>query len=71
MKWLAAAAREVTGLFIEDAGFALGILAWVAAAAFVVRELPLGDPWRAAILLGGCLALLVENVLRAARRRAG
>jgi len=71
MKWLAAAAREIAGLFIEDAGFALGILAWVALAAFVVRELPLADPWRAAILLAGCLALLVENVLRAARKRAG
>ena len=71
MKWLAATAREVAGLFIEDAGFALGILAWVALAALVVRELPFGDPWRAAILLAGCLALLVENVLRAARRRAG
>ena len=71
MKWLAAAGREIAGLFIEDAGFALGILAWVALAAFVVRELPVGDPWRAAILLAGCLALLVENVLRAARKRAG
>ncbi|TMG90944.1 MAG: hypothetical protein E6H72_09965 [Betaproteobacteria bacterium] len=71
MKSLAAAAREIAGLFIEDAGFALGILAWVALAAFVLRELPFGDPWRAAILLAGCLALLVENVLRAARKRPG
>jgi len=31
----------------------------------------LADPWRAAILLAGCLALLVENVLRAARKRVG
>lgn len=70
MKWLAAACREVTGLFIDDAGFALGILAWVALAAFVLRELPLGDPWNAAIFLAGCAALLVENVVRAGRRRA-
>ena len=61
----------VGGRFVEDAGFALGILAWVALAALVLRELPLGDPWRAAILLAGCLALLAENVLRAARKRAG
>ena len=71
MKWLAAAARQIAGLFVEDAGFALGILAWVALAAFVLRELPLGETWRAAIFLAGCLALLVENVLRAARKRAG
>src|SRR6266487_4176708 len=52
------------------AGIAALFLA-AAAAAFVVRELPFGDPWRAAILLAGCLALLVESVLRAARKRAG
>ncbi len=69
MKWLAAAAREIAGLFVEDAGFALGILAWVALAAFVLRELPVGGSWRAAIFLAGCLALLVESVLRAARKR--
>ena len=71
MKWLAAAAREVAGLFVEDVGFTLGILAWVALAALVLRELPVGEPWRAAIFLAGCLALLVENVVRAARKRAG
>ncbi len=71
MKWLVTAAREIVGLFVDDAGFALGILAWVALAAFVLRELPVGEPWRAAIFLAGCLALLVENVLRAARKRAG
>ena len=69
MKWLAAAGREIAGLFVEDAGFALGILAWVVLAALVLRD-PAGDPWRGAVLLGGLLALLVENVLRAARRRA-
>ncbi len=71
MKWLLTAAREIAGLFVEDAGFALGILAWVAFAALVLRELPVGESWRAAIFLAGCLALLVENVLRAARKRAG
>ncbi len=71
MKALAALVRKIVGLFVEDAGFALGILAWVALAALLLREPAVADPWRALILLAGCLALLVENVLRAARRRAG
>jgi len=70
MKWLVSAAREIFGLFVEDLGFTLGILAWVGFAALVLRGLPVGEPWRAAILLAGCLALLVENVVRAARKRA-
>jgi hypothetical protein len=69
MKWLVAAARGIVGLFVDDAGIALGIVAWVALAALVLRELPVGETWRAAIFLAGCLALLVENVLRAARKR--
>ena len=67
MKWLAAAAGELAGLFVEDAGFALAILAWVALAAFGLRGV--AEPWRGALLLAGFLALLAENVLRAARRR--
>ena len=70
MKWLAAAAREIAGLFVEDVGFTLAILAWVALAALFLRGLPVGEPWQAAIFLAGCLALLVENVARAARRSA-
>ena len=49
MKWLVSAAREIAGLFVEDVGFTLGILAWVALAALVLRGLPVGEPWRAAI----------------------
>jgi len=69
MKWLVSAAREIFGLFVEDLGFTLCILAWVALAGLLLRGLPVADPWRAAIFLAGCLALLVENVVRAARGR--
>jgi len=71
VKAIAAFARKIAGLFVDDAGFALGILGWVTLAAVFLRAPALGDPWRALILLAGCLALLVENVLRAARKRAG
>ena len=69
MKALATFARKIAGLFFDDAGFAIGILVWVAVAALVLPVV--GDPWRAVILLAGCLALLLENVLRAGRKRAG
>ena len=68
MKALITAAEEVFGLFVEDGSLAIGILVWVAAAAFVFPHLPGGNTWRAPVLFAGLLILLVENVWRSARK---
>ena len=60
------ALSELLGLFVEDGSLALATLAIVLAAALLAAvaapKLMIG-----ALLLGGCLALLAENVLRAQR----
>jgi uncharacterized membrane protein YdjX (TVP38/TMEM64 family) len=68
MNTLTSILREVAGLFVDDGSLALAILGVVALAAVVAALMP-GAPLTAgAVLLFGCLAVLVENVMRAARR---
>ena len=67
MNALAAVAREIVGLFVEDGSLALAILGLVALA---VAAAALGAP-RAAVgvlLILGSLAVLGENILRAGRK---
>jgi uncharacterized membrane protein YdjX (TVP38/TMEM64 family) len=68
MKTLAAILREVMGLFVDDGALALAIVGIVIVAAIIATVLP-GVPLAAgAVLLFGCLGLLVANVKSAARR---
>ena len=69
MRWLKTALAEVYGLFVEDGRYAITIVVWLALAWLVLPALALGDPWNAAILFVGLLAILLESVLRGARRR--
>lgn len=69
MNALGAALRELLGLFVDDGAFAAEILAIVilaAAAAALIPDVPLAA---GAILLLGCLGVLMASVARAARRR--
>jgi hypothetical protein len=63
------ALQELLGLFVEDGSLALAILAVVAAGALLaltgVPKLAIGG-----VLLGGCLAVLAENVWRAQHPKA-
>jgi len=71
MKLLRAAAAELFGMFVDDGSLALALLLLVALVSLAVKVgglLPLAG---ALALLGGCNLLLVESVLRAARRKAG
>jgi uncharacterized membrane protein YdjX (TVP38/TMEM64 family) len=68
MNTLAAILREVMGLFVDDGALALAIVAIVIAAAIVATVLPSMPLAAGAILLFGCLGLLVANVKSAARR---
>jgi uncharacterized membrane protein YdjX (TVP38/TMEM64 family) len=68
MKMLADMLRELAGLFVDDGALALAIVVIVVLAGIVAAMMP-GVPLLAgAILLFGCLVVLVLNVARAARR---
>jgi len=68
MTVLTNALRELAGLFVDDGALALAIVVIVVLAGIVAAMMP-GVPLVAgAILLLGCLVVLVLNVARAARR---
>jgi uncharacterized membrane protein YdjX (TVP38/TMEM64 family) len=68
MKMLADMLRELAGLFVDDGALALAIVVIVVLAGIVAAMMP-GVPLVAgAILLFGCLVVLVLNVAKAARR---
>ena len=60
--------RELLSLFVDDGAFALGIVLWLAALWIGANLLHVGQEIAAVLLFLGLAALLVEAVLRAARR---
>ncbi len=58
---------ELFGLFVDDGSLAVNLLVWTALAGGALALLSDGGLWRAPALAAGYLAILVENVLRAAR----
>ena len=69
MNMLGAAFRQFLGLFVDDGSLALEILAVVMLAAISAALIPDVPLVAGAILLFGCLGVLLTNVARAARRR--
>ena len=65
---LRTALKEIIGLFVDDELLAVGILVVVAATAVAAKLMGLAS-LAAAVLLGGCLAVLVLGVMRTARAR--
>jgi len=68
MRTLIAILREVAGLFVDDGSLALAILAVVGVAAFLAIILKASALAVGLVLLGGCVAVLIENVIRTVRR---
>ncbi|HEY1942605.1 MAG TPA: hypothetical protein VGH40_10835 [Roseiarcus sp.] len=68
MNALAAVAREVVGLFVDDGWLAAAIVAVVALAGLAAALVPNVYLPAGLILLVGCLGVLVANVLAAVRR---
>ena len=65
---LANVLRELVGLFVDDGALALAIIAIVALAGIMAMLMP-GVPLAAgAVLLFGCLAVLLANTVKAGRR---
>lgn len=71
MNTLRAILEEIWGLFVDDGNLALALLVCCVLAGALARAAPV--PWAAplagAVLLLGCLAVLLGNVVVTARRR--
>ncbi len=67
MTMLKEIAAELIGMFMGDARLTLAVLAVVASAATLINLAGVDPLGAGAILLVGCLGLLIENVHRSAR----
>ena len=67
MRWLTSIAREVWGLFVDDGSFAAAIVVWLALAVVVLPRVV--ARWAGPVWFAGLAVILIESVLRAARRR--
>jgi hypothetical protein len=65
MRTLVAVLRELAGLFVDDGALALAILAVVVVAGILALLMPDTPLAAGAVLLFGCLGVLVANVARA------
>ena len=68
MSGLMSVLRQFGGLFVEDGSLALAIISIVALADIVALLMPRLSLGAGAILLFGCLGVLMANVMRAAQR---
>jgi hypothetical protein len=68
MKLVVTTARELFGLFVDDGSLAVALVAWILVFQTASGFWPSLDPWGAAILFLGCIVILLENTLRAAKR---
>jgi len=68
MNVLIAVLRELIGLFVDDGSLALMSLAVVMLAGILATLMPDFQLAAGAVLLFGCLGVLLANVARAARR---
>jgi hypothetical protein len=69
MRLLKNIAREILGLFVDDGSFAIATLVWVAIVIFILAHVVGHITWLAPALMGGLAIILIESVLRFARRR--
>jgi hypothetical protein len=60
--------RELAGLFVDDGALALAIITIVVLAAIMATLMPDVPLAAGAILLFGCLGVLLSNAVRAGRR---
>ncbi len=63
--------RELLGLFVDDAPFALSVLAWLAVFAVLSPKLSLPLAWHGVLLFAGLAVILVGHCLRHMSHRTG
>jgi hypothetical protein len=61
--------RTLAGLFFDDASLAIAVLVVLGTTVALVRTDAVSDPVLMAFLVGGVIAILLENVVSAARYR--
>ena len=69
MMWLRSIAREIVGLFVDEVSFAIAILVWLVAMVVVLPRTATVSGWFGPVFFVGLAAILVESVLRFARRK--
>ncbi|HEV8520765.1 MAG TPA: hypothetical protein VGQ54_19475 [Burkholderiales bacterium] len=68
MKMLSTIARELFGLFVDDGSLAQAIVVLLAVTALLAREQFIDISHAAVLLVAGSIIVLVENVVRSARK---
>ncbi len=69
MNILRIAVKELIGMFIDDGALALFSLLLVLAVGLAVETALIAPAAGAVLLMVGCLVILAESVMRAARRK--
>lgn len=69
MKWIKTVLREIFGLFVDDAVFALAILLWLGLMRWMTSRLSLSPTSMAILFFAGLALILIESTARYARRR--
>ncbi len=62
------AVKEFIGLFVDDGSLAIASIIWVLIMAFACAHITAIAEWRAPIFALGVAVILVENVVRSARK---
>ena len=60
--------KNLIGIFVEDGTLAILLIVWVGIVALVLPRVPIDSSWDGVILFAGCVAILIENVVRTGRR---
>ena len=68
MRWVRSVVRELWGLFVDDGSFAGAIVVWLAVVLLGLRRVGWAARWGGVALFVGLAVVLIENVLRYARR---
>ena len=68
MKLILGVMRQLLALFVDDGSLAIAILAVVTLAAIATSAFQLSPVVAGGILIIGCIVMLLENVVRAARQ---
>jgi hypothetical protein len=69
MHCIRSVARELLGLIVDDGSFAGAIAVWLAICIMALPRVAAGAHWAGPTLFAGLALILIESVLRFARRK--
>ena len=68
MNVIKTALEELYGLFVEDGSLAVAIIVWLCIVGFAFPHIAGPSAWKGPVFFVGMAIILVENVVRSARR---